>query len=144
LKLLKADIACYETIPCNPCETACPFGAIVVGEDITALPRFDAEACRGCGICLAVCPGLAIRLVEIPEEGQAQATVAFPYEYVDLPQPGQIVGVVDMDGRRIGRGVVEAVRRHLKDDPTQVVYVRVPVEIVERVQSMERNGGRRR
>ena len=55
-----AILECVQEIPCNPCEKACPFGAITVGEDITALPRIDREKCTGCGACLKVCPVAAI------------------------------------------------------------------------------------
>ena len=58
-----AVIECVQQIPCNPCEKACPFGAIEVGPDITNLPRLDLDKCRGCGICLSKCPGLAIFLL---------------------------------------------------------------------------------
>ena len=59
-----AVLECVEDIPCNPCEVSCPTGAIVVGAPITNLPRIDGEKCTGCGLCVAVCPGLAIFLVE--------------------------------------------------------------------------------
>ena len=36
-------IECAENIPCNPCETSCPKGAISVGEPITNLPVVDPE-----------------------------------------------------------------------------------------------------
>ena len=36
-----AVIECTEEIPCNPCETVCKRGAIVVGEPITNLPHLD-------------------------------------------------------------------------------------------------------
>ena len=43
------------------CSTFCPDGAIAVEEDRT--PRIDYDHCKGCGICAAVCPPHAIRMV---------------------------------------------------------------------------------
>ena len=50
-----AVIECTEQIPCNPCETSCPKGAIKVGNPITNLPTIELEKCVGCGICENVC-----------------------------------------------------------------------------------------
>ena len=58
-----AVIECVQEIPCNPCEAACKFGAITVGQQITSLPCLDEDACTGCGMCVAQCPGLAIGIV---------------------------------------------------------------------------------
>ena len=57
-----AVIECAQEIPCDPCEGACPAGAIHVGELITNLPALAADKCTGCGLCIPVCPGLAIFL----------------------------------------------------------------------------------
>ncbi len=139
--VLKASIHCIEPIPCNPCETSCPFNAISVGADITALPVIDTDACRGCGICLAVCPGLAIRMVEQEEagrEGEAdKLTVAFPYEYLDLPSAGDSVTLVDMDGNPLGSGRVSKIHRPLRDDPTPLVHVRTAASIAPLAWSMK-------
>jgi len=57
---------------CNRCSwlcgTFCPDGAIAVDEDRT--PRIDYDHCKGCGICAAVCPPHAIRVV--PEDAEAR------------------------------------------------------------------------
>lgn len=134
---LLADIYCIEPIPCNPCETSCPFGAIQVGEDITNLPVIDVDLCRGCGICLAVCPGLAIRLLQ-EEYGDGTSLVAFPYEYEPLPEKGQTVQVVNMQGKELGDGTVTKLQKPLKDDPTRIVYVEVASEVATEVRSMKR------
>ena len=80
-----AVIECVQEIPCNPCEKACPFGAIEIGPDITRLPRLDLDKCRGCGICLSKCPGLAIFLVDA-SKSETEALVMMPYEYLPLPK----------------------------------------------------------
>ena len=106
-----AVIECVQQIPCNPCEQACPFGAIVVGEDITALPRLDREKCRGCGLCLSKCPGLAIFLVDAAQP-DGTALVALPYEYLPLPEPGATVDATDREGRFVVKAVVTLTTRN--------------------------------
>ena len=83
-----AVIECCQNIPCNPCETACKFGAITVGDLITNLPVLDESKCVGCGVCLTKCPGLAIFVVD---KSKDMATVSFPFEYLPLPEKGDIV-----------------------------------------------------
>ena len=134
---LKVHIHCKEHIPCNPCETACPFGAISVGEDITNSPCVDVSKCRGCGICVAVCPGLAIRLVDT-EYSPDKGVVAFPYEYLPFPEKGAVVDVVDLYGKVLGKGSVLRVQKPLAEDPTRVVYVVVDKGVIEQVHSIKR------
>ncbi|MCK7484965.1 MAG: 4Fe-4S binding protein [Bacillus subtilis] len=87
----KAIIECYEDIPCNPCETSCPFGAIEIGPDINQQPRLIVEKCTGCSICVTSCPGLAIIVAQ--SDGVA-GRLKLPYEF--LPRPRQ--------GRNVARG----------------------------------------
>ena len=57
-RMLEGRVACIECvqgIPCNPCESACKFGAITIGEEITNLPRINEEKCVGCGVCQQLC-----------------------------------------------------------------------------------------
>jgi len=79
-----AVIECVQEIPCNPCEAACRFGAISVGDPITNLPALDSSKCTGCAICVSKCPGLAIFVVN-KAYGAATATVAFPYNIFRHP-----------------------------------------------------------
>ena len=64
----KAIIECYQEIPCNPCSTSCPVGAITIGEDINQIPIIDFDRCTGCGMCVYSCPGLAIMVASIKED----------------------------------------------------------------------------
>lgn len=50
-----AVIECIQPIPCNPCEGACKFGAICVGDPIINLPCLDEiEVRRLRQMCCAV------------------------------------------------------------------------------------------
>ena len=42
-------IECPKRIPCNPCYTSCPTGAVLPFEDINDTPRIDYSKCTGCG-----------------------------------------------------------------------------------------------
>jgi len=120
-------IECAQTIPCNPCETSCPFGAITVGEPITNLPAVDAEKCTGCGTCVAVCPGLAIFLVDLGA-GEGLGTVTFAYEYLPVPHKGDVVKALDREGSYVCDATVEKVASAKSYDMTKVVTIGVPVE----------------
>ncbi|MGI9861988.1 4Fe-4S binding protein [Moorella naiadis] len=134
---LVAVIECPQAIPCNPCETACPFGAITVGEPITNQPRLDQARCKGCGLCVVACPGLAIFLID-RSYAPGQAVVAFPYEYLPRPEPGQQVAVSDREGKTIGFGQTLRVWQPRRDDPTMVVQVIVPQELAGEVRGLGR------
>lgn len=125
-----ARINCLQPIPCNPCETSCPFGAIYIGEDITNRPVLDLEKCKGCGICVAACPGIAITMAMIT--GEEKDFVAIPYEYDPLPIVGDKVFLVDTNGEILGEGLVDKLRRPDKNDPTTLVYVAVDNRITDR------------
>ena len=82
-------IECTQNIPCDPCQDACKFGCIRVGETITRLPTVDAQAeCVGCGMCVASCSGQAIFLVD-EDAGDGWATVTMPYEL--LPYRAKLI-----------------------------------------------------
>jgi Fe-S-cluster-containing hydrogenase component 2 len=135
--MLKPIIECTENIPCNPCESSCKFGAISVGEPITNFPCLDESKCKGCGLCAVNCPGLAIVLIDW-DFGEEEALVAFPYEYLPMPEKGQIVQAVDRCGQVLGKGVVYQLLKLRKDDPTMLIVLRVPKAYAEHVRSIKR------
>jgi ferredoxin len=128
-----AFVDCTEDIPCNPCEEACPTGAIVVGEDICALPRLDPELCNGCGACVIACPGMAVYLLD--RRGR-EARVTVPYVMRDPLEKGTDVWVVDASGKEIGRGRVVSTRSGRSGGGTVLVTVEVPEELALKVRGV--------
>lgn len=129
-------IECVEEIPCNPCETSCPQGAITVGSPITNLPRIDRSKCTVCGLCLPACPGLAITIKRIQGD---TATVRFPWEYLRAPKAGDEVDMVDRRGAVRCRGTVASVSNPARNDRTAVVTATFPAEYADEIISMRRN-----
>lgn len=120
-----AFIECVQEIPCNPCEKACPFGAIEIGQPITNLPRLDGKKCTGCGLCISCCPGLAIFKVHKNYTAHT-SLVEFPYEYYPLPREGETVPCGDRTGAYLTDGVVLKVKNPRANDSTPVITVEIP------------------
>jgi Fe-S-cluster-containing hydrogenase component 2 len=93
---------CIQEIPCNPCVTSCPVNAIQM-EGINGTPHIDFEKCIGCGNCVAVCPGLAMFLINI---SNGKGRVSLPYEMLPLPKVGDKVHLLNRKGERAGKGNV--------------------------------------
>lgn len=132
-----AILECLQEIPCNPCEDACPQGAIYIGGRITDLPMMDGEKCTGCGLCIARCPGLAIFVVDKTYSAET-ATVSFPHEYFPLPEKGQTVRAVDRCGEPVCDATVVRVLAPAAFDRTPVVTVEIPKEFADDVRGMQR------
>jgi Fe-S-cluster-containing hydrogenase component 2 len=132
-----AVVECVQEIPCNPCETVCPYGAIRVGQPITNLPRLSGELCRGCGLCLAVCPGQAIFLID-QAFAPGEALVGFPFEHLPLPGVGEEVAATNRAGDVIAEGRVVRILNPEKNDRTPAVFLAVPLEVTDEVRSMKR------
>jgi len=123
---------CNQEIPCNPCTSVCPQEQIKTVDDlITQLPYFtDDQDCIGCGKCVAVCPGLAITLVDYRKDNES-SVVTFPLELTsEKIEVGRTVTVVSNDGEL---GEFEVTRtRFLKEFPkTQLVSVKLPSEMAK-------------
>lgn len=124
----KAIIECYEEIPCDPCQTSCPFEAIAIGDNINNRPVIDFDACTGCGICVTSCPGLAITLRRIAGD---KAYIGIPYEMLPKPEKGQVWHGVDRNGDVLCDALIERVKESKKQDHTDLVTVSIPVEFLE-------------
>lgn len=130
-----AVIECPQEIPCNPCEEACPHQAITIGTPITNCPQLDEDKCIGCGLCISRCPGLAIFLVDLTYSEES-AAVAFPYEYLPLPDVGQEVAAVDRAGKPVCEAKVINVMNAKANDRTPVITVSVPRKHATTVRSI--------
>jgi len=130
-----AVIECTEEIPCNVCETVCNKEAIVVGEPITNLPRLDPEKCSGCGLCIPICPGLAIFLVDA-SYSEDEAAISFPHEYLPVPQKDDEVETVNRKRKAVCRGKVVKVHNPKSYDHTPVVTITVPKRYFDEVRGI--------
>ena len=130
---------CDQEIPCNPCTAVCPNGLIYIdAEDIRHTPRYIAEqvgkSCIGCQKCVAICPGLAITLVDYRKAPPDYATVTLAYEFlrgsIDV---GDTVTVLDTEGRALGEVEVTRVQAPRAFDRTVMVQVRAPRTYAKRI-----------
>jgi len=123
---------CAQEIPCNPCISVCPQSCIVMeGEDIRALPEYVGEGCTGCAQCVAVCPGLAITLVDYRKNSE-YPTVTIPYEFPPgTIQKGDVVTVFDTEGMILSNVEVVKVRAPRFADRALLVQVRASHEIAK-------------
>lgn len=119
-----AVIECFQNIPCNPCQTACRFNAINIGDDINNLPKLSPANCTGCAICLSKCPGLSIMIVD-GSKSQETVLIKLPYEFSPLPAEGSIVQGLNRAGEYITDAKVVGVLNPKSFDKTPVVTIEV-------------------
>jgi sarcosine oxidase, subunit alpha len=122
-------LRCTQEIPCNPCVTACRQGAIRLdGDPVRGLPVFTGDRCTGCAKCIAVCPGLAITLVDRRAD-PARPIVTIPFE-LDARhiRPGSMVLATDDAGVPLGRFEVVDVKDRRALDHTKLVRIRAGAE----------------
>ncbi len=125
-------IECVEDIPCDPCVESCKIKAIIK-ESLTTAPTVDYEKCTGCALCVALCPGLAIFVVDYSREDKA--LVYIPYEMLPAPQKGDRGDALDRSGKRIGSAEVAKVRKG--DRGTTVLGILVEKDLAMNVRSIK-------
>jgi ferredoxin len=105
-------------------------------EDIRSLPHFlqdEQKGCTGCLRCVAVCPGLAITLVDF-RKSQEFAQVSLPYELqADNLKIGDLVEVTNTDGESLGCFPVLRVRQLPAFSGTTIVTMEVPTELATQI-----------
>lgn len=135
-----AVIECIQDIPCNPCEAACPFHAIQVGQPITSLPVIARDLCIGCGACVTQCPGLAIFIVDASLPGD-MGSIQLPYEYYPRPNIGDVVIGLDRGGRAVTEVKVLKAFASPKADRTVVVTIEAPKSTLNAIRGIRLKGG---
>lgn len=133
-----AVIECLEEIPCNPCETVCPKKAITVGEPITNLPKVH-DICTGCGRCVAVCPGLAIFIVD-RTYSETESAITVPYELFPFPNKGDKIIGLNRQGGSVCDGTVIKVNSNKSFNRTNLVTIAVPKKFSNEVRFFKFKG----
>jgi len=128
---------CHQEIPCDPCSTVCPRSLIHINPgDIRNLPDFCPEGdqhCSGCERCVAVCPGLAITLVDFRKDSD-YPSVSLPYEFdQETIKEGDLVRVTDTDGTILAELPVIKIRKMREFSSTLIVRVISPKNIATRI-----------
>lgn len=132
---------CRQEIPCDPCASVCPHGLIQVDHhNIRSLPEFctyDDKNCIACERCVAICPGLAITLVDFRSDPH-YPFVSLPLEFSDqYIKVGDIVPLTDIDGNVMGSYPVVKIRTIRKYSHTLIVKVQVPANIAVKVSGIQ-------
>lgn len=128
-----AILECPQLIPCNPCESACPKGAIKVGTPITNIPSVDWDKCTGCGSCIHQCPGMAIFVMDGTKD-----VIGMPYEFLPLPKIGEEMFCLDRKGQLKCKGQVVKVIDKKHQDRTAVIYLKVPKDYLMDVRNIRK------
>ncbi len=128
-------IECPQRIPCNPCATSCPTGAVRPFEDINDNPSIDYSKCTGCGLCVAKCPGLACFVIDLTYAPD-KAIIKMPYELIPVPEKGDTVKCLNRSGEEVADGEVFAVAEPLKDQ-TRVVSVIIPKTLAGEIRAIK-------
>jgi len=120
-------IECFQKIPCDPCHTSCPTGAVLPFDELNDLPRTDPSKCTGCGLCVVACPGLAITILDLTKGEADEAVVRIPWEYLPVPENGDEVVLTNRSAEVIGKGSCLKARRF--KDSTWLLDLLVPKEL---------------
>jgi sarcosine oxidase, subunit alpha len=124
---------CSQEVPCNPCTTVCPQNAVHTEDDrLTGLPwRDENQTCTGCLNCVAVCPGLAITLIDFRKDAE-HPLVTLPYEIGrQAVAKGQLIGITDVDGSLLAQVPVVNIRQKKNYPRTLLVQVRLEKAIAK-------------
>lgn len=120
---------CEQEIPCNPCSTSCPIHNIIIPEDnILTQPTYleTNRECINCGLCISICPGLAITIVD-KRKSENFATISLPIEFLveDLPE---VFDLTDETGKILYSTSPIEIKPHQKNASTLIGIFAVPVE----------------
>ncbi len=126
-------IHCLQEIPCNPCMTVCPKGLITTeGHPVMGLPEYS-DGCIGCRKCVAVCPGLAVTLVDRRKDIE-NPVVTIPWELGEwMVKTGDALTLTDWEGEILGKGTALGLREAPGYPGTMLLDIKTPSGIANRV-----------
>jgi len=130
-----AVIECFQEIPCDPCVKACKPGAISIPGGINGLPVLDFDICNGCGLCISMCPGLAIFVIDKTYSDEF-ALVKLPYEYIPVPAEGAYVTGLNRAGEKLGSFKIIKVTSGGKLNKTYTISLAVPKELAMEIRDI--------
>jgi len=128
-------IHCAQEIPCNPCTEACVLQSIKIkGNSMMGRPCFEGD-CLGCARCIAICPGLAITLVDKSyDKSKKTARVGIPWE---MPKGtikiDQNVTTTDIKGNVIGKGKVISIKASEWQNRREIVSLEIPYKDADKI-----------
>ena len=128
-------LRCAQEIPCNPCTDVCITDGIVIPEgNLVGRPKLVGD-CVGCLKCVAICPGLAISLVDKRHDPQHQlARVTLPWEMPEeLVRVGQEVATTGYEGEAVGTGRVLRILSGKSLNRRRLMVLEVPFSEAEKV-----------
>jgi len=104
-------------------------------DDLRQIPTFvhgDPD-CGGCERCVAICPGLAITLVDSRKNAE-MPLVSIPFEFeADLIQKDDLVTVLDTEGAALGEVKVHDMLAPKFAGRTKILRVEAPAEIAGKI-----------
>jgi len=132
---------CTQEIPCDPCSNVCPNNLIQVDKlDIRKLPEFcpiDEKNCIACERCVAICPGLAITLVDFRKDSYSPI-VSIPLEFSKVKfSENDNITVTDVNGLSLAKLPVVKLRQIPAYPGTIIVRVKAPAEIATQIAGIE-------
>ena len=104
-------------------------------KNINDLPEIDHEKCNGCGNCIALCPGLAIFVIDETYGSPDEVLVRIPHEFVPLPKTGDIVHALSREGKYLCDAKVVKVQK--TKSATSVVHLVINKEHLYEVRAFE-------
>jgi Fe-S-cluster-containing hydrogenase component 2 len=129
-----AIIECFQEIPCNPCVAACPKGAIKNMENINEIPQIDFDICDGCGLCIALCPGLAIFAID--DTDNDKTILKIPHEF-NPPEKGAVVVALDREGNEVSKVIVNRVVK--TKSKTYVIWLETNKDDASKIRAIKIN-----
>jgi sarcosine oxidase, subunit alpha len=128
-------LRCAQEIPCNPCTDVCITDGIAIPEgNLLGRPRLVGD-CVGCLKCLAICPGLAITLVDKRHDPSGTtARVTVPWEMPEeLVHSGDEVPTTGNEGEPVGVGKVLRFLSGKSLNRRRLMVLEVPIADAEKV-----------